>query len=124
MCTPTHTLSQPITSVRRNLLPNRASNLIGFQQLEGAQSSVFYLCLVDGDQQKTDLKIDVHYYLANQIHPVVSRLVAPIEGTSPAHIADCLGLDSASYRRSMAATASAGDDDGLQEVSDALINLY
>ncbi len=76
MRTPTHTLSQPITSVRHYVLPNRGSVIH------------FYLCLVDGEQQKTDLKIDVHYYLANQIHPVVSRLVAPIEGTSPAHIAD------------------------------------
>eukprot|EP00198_Chlamydomonas_reinhardtii_P009371 XP_001698708.1 DNA polymerase alpha subunit one [Chlamydomonas reinhardtii] len=29
------------------------------------------------------------------IHPVVSRLVSPIEGTDAAHIADCLGLDPA-----------------------------
>lgn len=31
-----------------------------------------------------------------QIHPVVSRLCAPIEGTDAAHIADCLGLDASS----------------------------
>uniref|UniRef100_A0A5K3EIL2 DNA polymerase n=3 Tax=Mesocestoides corti TaxID=53468 RepID=A0A5K3EIL2_MESCO len=67
------------------------------------------------------LAIDVHYYLANQIHPVVSRLVAPIEGTSPAHIADCLGLDSASYRRTMAAAASAGDEHGLGEANDGFM---
>lgn len=29
-----------------------------------------------------------------QIHPVISRLCASIEGTSPARLADCLGLDS------------------------------
>ena len=29
-----------------------------------------------------------------QIHPVVSRLCASIQGTSPARLADCLGLDS------------------------------
>ena len=70
------------------------------------------------DQQQP-LKVDVHYYLASQIHPVVSRLVAPIEGTSSAHVADCLGLDSSSYRRSMAAssTATASAGDALQEVS-------
>ena len=33
-----------------------------------------------------------------QIHPVVSRLCAPIEGTDAGHIADCLGLDSAKVR--------------------------
>ncbi|VDL91322.1 unnamed protein product [Schistocephalus solidus] len=62
--------------------------------------------------QPVNLKVDVQYYLAHQIHPVVSRLVAPIEGTSPAHIADCLGLDPTAYRRTM---ASAGEE-GLNEV--------
>jgi hypothetical protein len=33
-----------------------------------------------------------------QIHPVISRLCAPIEGTDAGHIADCLGLDSAKVR--------------------------
>ncbi|VDN12201.1 unnamed protein product [Dibothriocephalus latus] len=64
------------------------------------------------DVQPVTLKVDVQYYLAHQIHPVVSRLVAPIEGTSPAHIADCLGLDPTVYRRTM---ASAGEE-GLNEV--------
>lgn len=35
--------------------------------------------------------LDHHYYLANQIHPVVSRLCDPIEGTTSAQIAECLG---------------------------------
>lgn len=30
----------------------------------------------------------------SQIHPVISRLCASIQGTSPARLADCLGLDS------------------------------
>lgn len=28
-----------------------------------------------------------------QLHPVVSRLCASIQGTSPERLADCLGLD-------------------------------
>jgi DNA polymerase alpha subunit A len=40
--------------------------------------------------------IDIDYYISQQIHPVVSRLCAPIEGTDAAHIADCLGLDASS----------------------------
>ena len=36
--------------------------------------------------------------LPPQVHPVVSRLCAPIEGTDGAHIADCLGLDPARFR--------------------------
>lgn len=37
------------------------------------------------------LVIDKNYYLAHQIHPVVSRLLDPIEGTDAARIAECLG---------------------------------
>ncbi|CAP32014.2 Protein CBG13184 [Caenorhabditis briggsae] len=53
-----------------------------------------------------DLKIDLLYYLAQQIHPVVSRLVEPIEETDAVRIAECLGLDSTNYRRAAAAQAN------------------
>lgn len=45
------------------------------------------------DELKTSesLKIDIKYYLSQQIHPVISRLCEPIQGTDPARIADCLG---------------------------------
>ncbi|GIM16516.1 hypothetical protein Vretimale_19154, partial [Volvox reticuliferus] len=53
-----------------------------------------------------------------QIHPVVSRLVSPIEGTDAAHIADCLGLDPARYRGASGGSGGGGggfddDDSGL-----------
>lgn len=35
-----------------------------------------------------------------QIHPVVSRLCASIQGTSPERLADCLGLDSSKVKLS------------------------
>ncbi|KAG5415966.1 hypothetical protein IGI04_003533, partial [Brassica rapa subsp. trilocularis] len=41
--------------------------------------------------------VDIDYYLAQQIHPVVSRLCAEIEGTSPERLAECLGLDPSKY---------------------------
>lgn len=44
------------------------------------------------------LKVDAEYYLSHQIFPVVSRLVAPIEGTDAGRLAECLGLDGAKYR--------------------------
>ncbi|ROT82337.1 putative DNA polymerase alpha catalytic subunit-like [Penaeus vannamei] len=52
------------------------------------------------DELKTNsaLVIDKNYYLAHQIHPVVSRLLDPIEGTDAARIAECLGLDPSGYR--------------------------
>ncbi|KAE8722403.1 DNA polymerase alpha catalytic subunit [Hibiscus syriacus] len=42
--------------------------------------------------------IDIDYYLSQQIHPVVSRLCASIQGTSPGRLADCLGLDSSKFQ--------------------------
>ncbi|KAF8085461.1 hypothetical protein N665_0666s0009 [Sinapis alba] len=53
------------------------------------------------------LLVDIDYYLAQQIHPVVSRLCAEIQGTSPERLAECLGLDPSKYRsRSNDATGS------------------
>ncbi|XP_038050658.1 DNA polymerase alpha catalytic subunit-like [Patiria miniata] len=55
-----------------------------------------------GEVQKQDhLKIDTKYYLSQQVHPVVSRLCDPIEGTDAARIAECLGLDPAGYRHAV-----------------------
>lgn len=53
---------------------------------------------LDELKSESKLKIDKVYYLANQIHPVVSRLLKPIEGTDSARIAQCLGLDPSKYR--------------------------
>ncbi|XP_050380225.1 DNA polymerase alpha catalytic subunit isoform X2 [Argentina anserina] len=52
------------------------------------------------DELKQDGKwmIDIDYYLSQQIHPVVSRLCASIQGTSPQRLADCLGIDSSKYK--------------------------
>ncbi|KAI1278482.1 DNA polymerase alpha catalytic subunit [Halotydeus destructor] len=41
-----------------------------------------------------ELRVDVHYYLSQQIHPVVSRLCEPIQGTDSSVIAEMLGLTS------------------------------
>ncbi|RAL40757.1 hypothetical protein DM860_008455 [Cuscuta australis] len=52
--------------------------------------------------------IDIDYYLAQQIHPVVARLCAPVQGTSPAHLAVCLGLDASKFQSKLSNTI---DDD-------------
>ena len=44
-----------------------------------------------------------------QVHPVVSRLCAPIEGTDAARLADCLGLDVSKYRGSSSGEATADE---------------
>ncbi|ESW28786.1 hypothetical protein PHAVU_002G017900 [Phaseolus vulgaris] len=48
-------------------------------------------------QEQGTWLIDIDYYLSQQIHPVVSRLCASIQGTSPERLADCLGLDSSKF---------------------------
>jgi DNA polymerase alpha subunit A len=42
--------------------------------------------------------VDVGYYLAQQVHPVVSRLCAPIEGTDAGQLAEALGLEAARFK--------------------------
>ncbi|KAL3682848.1 hypothetical protein R1sor_000870 [Riccia sorocarpa] len=56
--------------------------------------------------------IDIDYYLSQQIHPVVSRLCAPIEGTDAKHIAECLGLDPSKFHHS----------EPMHEVEDTLLS--
>jgi len=51
--------------------------------------------------KRPDLTIDARYYLEQQVHPVVSRLCDPIEGTDAARIAECLGLDASHFRRAL-----------------------
>ncbi|XP_071492723.1 DNA polymerase alpha catalytic subunit-like [Diadema antillarum] len=81
----------------------------------GAGDTVSYIVCEDGSNlpagqrayhpdelRKLDhLKVDTKYYLAQQVHPVVSRLCDPIDGTDAAHIAECLGLDPSGYRHSI-----------------------
>eukprot|EP00095_Tigriopus_kingsejongensis_P006206 snap_masked-scaffold252_size238019-processed-gene-1.5 protein:Tk06206 transcript:snap_masked-scaffold252_size238019-processed-gene-1.5-mRNA-1 annotation:"dna polymerase alpha catalytic" len=55
---------------------------------------------LDEVSERTDLKVDIHYYLANQLHPVVSRLCDPLDGTDASRIAQSLGLNPDEYRRS------------------------
>lgn len=51
----------------------------------------------DDLRKKDDLSVDHEYYLKNQVHPVVSRLVDPIDGTDSGQIAECLGLNASEF---------------------------
>lgn len=53
---------------------------------------------LDEIKSNDKLQVDKTYYLASQIHPVVTRMLKPIEGTDAARVAQCLGLDPAKYR--------------------------
>ena len=71
---------------------------------------------VDEVRERAELKIDSEYYLSQQLHPVVSRLVDPLEGTDSARIAQCLGLDPEQYRRAHSdARMSAEEESALRE---------
>ena len=42
----------------------------------------------------------------SQVHPVVSRLCAPIDGTDPARLAHCLGLDASRFHKQVQGSAA------------------
>ncbi|KAK4326034.1 hypothetical protein Pmani_003411 [Petrolisthes manimaculis] len=69
-------------------------------------------------QSNPALSIDKNFYLAQQIHPVVSRLCDPIEGTDAARIAECLGLDPSGYRVSKQYGEGEEDDMLANQISD------
>jgi len=58
------------------------------------------------------LKIDVKWYKTQQVHPLVSRLLGPVEGTDAARIAECLGLDGSRFAQRDAAQGGGGDYGG------------
>merc|ERR1712032_935758 len=39
----------------------------------------------------------VAWYKSQQVHPVISRLLSPVEGTDAARIAECLGMDASRF---------------------------
>ncbi|KAL6580135.1 hypothetical protein OROMI_008159 [Orobanche minor] len=72
-----------------------------FTKVLGRLISTCRLNNLDPDELKggdESWKIDIDYYLAQQIHPVISRLCASIQGTSPSRLADCLGLDPSKFQ--------------------------
>ncbi|XP_068206264.1 DNA polymerase alpha catalytic subunit-like [Palaemon carinicauda] len=73
---------------------------------------------VEEVKSNSSLSVDKKYYLAHQIHPVVSRLCDPIEGTDAARIAECLGLDPSGYRVSK----QYGQAEDEEDVSSSLIS--
>jgi len=62
-------------------------------------------------QLDPSLRVDVAWYKSQQVHPLVSRILAPIEGTDAARIAECLGMDGSRFARAAAKAAESGDVD-------------
>jgi DNA polymerase alpha subunit A len=69
--------------------------------------------------------LDKSWYMESQLHPVVSRICAVIQGTDPGQLASCLGLDSAKFHKA----DTAGDAERKsafaqqQEASDRFENV-
>jgi DNA polymerase alpha subunit A len=59
--------------------------------------------------KKNNLKIDYDWYLTHQIHPSAARLCEHIPGLDSMVIAECLGLDANSFRKSQHSTSSSSD---------------
>ena len=65
----------------------------------------------------------MQYYLSQQIHPVVTRLVEHVDGTDAVRVAQALGLDPAAYKAAGRArtgqVAGGGGDDELDPLDTA-----
>lgn len=88
----------------------------------------YIICITDGEVVRSEsladrarspeeissgaqgLKVDVDYYISQQVFPVICRLVAPIEGTDASHIAESLGMDASKFK---AAGSSINPDEAL-----------
>ena len=82
--TQTSTGSQPVAN-------NQEDEVKRFNCLPSTQRAIHPDIL---SAEPTKYKVDFHYYLSQQIHPVISRLVEPIDGTDPSTIAEMLGIES------------------------------
>lgn len=58
------------------------------------------------NERKEELKIDAHYYLSSQIHPVILRLCEPFEELDGCQIAEALGMDPRSFKSKVAQVTS------------------
>mmetsp|Transcript_65722 Transcript_65722/g.182985 ORF Transcript_65722/g.182985 Transcript_65722/m.182985 type:complete len:1468 (+) Transcript_65722:111-4514(+) len=64
------------------------------------------------------LKIDIAWYKTHQLQPVLSRMLACVEGTDAARIAECLGLDGRRFAQTSGdARGNDNPDDAYADVS-------
>mmetsp|Transcript_74540 Transcript_74540/g.129261 ORF Transcript_74540/g.129261 Transcript_74540/m.129261 type:complete len:1481 (+) Transcript_74540:72-4514(+) len=74
-----------------------------------------------------NLRVDIAWYKSQQVHPLISRLLGPVEGTDASRLAECLGMDGSRFNR--AAAIKDGIDDEIANYAgaaaadvDALLN--
>lgn len=75
------------------------------------------------DVIKDNMQLDIEWYLHQQVHPPLTRLCSPIEGTDPARLAEYLGLDTKRYNFSSVNHGENEDDSEFatldSQISDA-----
>ncbi|KAI9225803.1 MAG: DNA polymerase family B-domain-containing protein [Piptocephalis tieghemiana] len=67
-----------------------------------------------GEGKAYGMEVDVEWYLQQQIHPPISRLCEPLEGTDGARLAECLGLDPRKYQGMEGLRGSGTEGSGSQ----------
>lgn len=60
-------------------------------------------------QLDSSLRVDIGWYKKQQVHPLVSRLLAHCEGTDAARIAECLGMDGSRFVKAAAGDGAEGE---------------
>ncbi|CEP11993.1 hypothetical protein [Parasitella parasitica] len=64
---------------------------------------------------KDNMQLDIEWYLHQQVHPPLTRLCSPIDGTDPARLAGCLGLDTKRFH--FTSHHNTGNDDDPEFVT-------
>jgi DNA polymerase alpha subunit A len=68
------------------------------------------------------LKVDIDWYLSQQIYPPISRLIAHVEGIDGQFICECFGLDSKKHNLGVSHTVNKTEDDYQQKFLDVAKN--
>eukprot|EP01113_Clastostelium_recurvatum_P044377 TRINITY_DN7487_c0_g1_i3.p1 TRINITY_DN7487_c0_g1~~TRINITY_DN7487_c0_g1_i3.p1 ORF type:complete len:1514 (-),score=286.83 TRINITY_DN7487_c0_g1_i3:28-4569(-) len=108
--------SQPHVQVALKMLaqnkPIQVGDTIPYVITEGPDSWAERACHPD-DIVRSDglVKVDINWYLAQQVYPPIARLCENIEGTDASQLANCLGLDGTKFAHRNTPSGSSGSDD-------------
>ncbi|CAB4056412.1 POLA1 [Lepeophtheirus salmonis] len=108
----------------------RMNSVVGGKRLKSGDTVPYVICLDGTDRPATqrgfhidevanensNLKVDTKYYLSQQLHPVLSRICDPLDGTDSSRIAQCLGLDPDQFKKIIRSTESNEERELISEV--------
>src|SRR5690242_1705642 len=89
MCTHTHTLTHARTHARTHTHTHTETHTVAHAESPDTVAHItvctctrFFLTPA---QSGGELRVDVDWYLSQQVHPVIARLCDPIEGATTSH---------------------------------------